>query len=194
MLPYASAKLPLEHGEFQIYVFKDKSEKEHVALVYGDDLTAAVPQVRLHSECFTGDVLHSKKCDCGSQLEFALKSIAHNKSGMVIYLRQEGRGIGLGEKIKAYQLQEQGQDTVEANISLGKQADERDYKIAGEIIRYFDLKKFQVLTNNPAKIEQLIEMGFHDIERIPCLGKVNDINIDYLKTKSTKMKHLLDFN
>jgi len=148
------------------------------------------PLVRIHSECFTGDILGSLKCDCGDQLQTALKLIEQAKLGIVIYLRQEGRGIGLLNKIKAYKLQEQGLDTLEANLHLGLPADARNYDIASEILKYFGITQIKLLTNNPDKIAQLENQGIKIIERIDISTKQNGHNKKYIETKNEKFGHL----
>jgi len=190
MRPYSQAKIPLPHGEFEIYVFHDDNGKEHVALKKNKLETN--PLVRIHSECFTGDILHSLKCDCGSQLADALDQISKAGSGLIVYLRQEGRGIGLGEKIKAYQLQEQGRDTVDANLDLGFKADERDYSVVKGIFDFFNIKTLKLITNNPDKIKSLETLGYTVTDRVTSHGKVNDINKSYLETKKRRMNHQLD--
>lgn len=184
----AESFLPTRFGKFRIYAFKDGS-KEHIAIVGCDhNLHQGVP-VRVHSKCFTGDTLCSKRCDCRDQLEYSMKYI--KKCGMIIYLDQEGRGIGLSNKIKAYALQDQGADTLEANLKLGFVADSRDYYPAAEILNFFKLKKIKLLTNNPLKIEDLKIHGIEVVERIPIKIKPNSYNKKYLKTKKEKMDHLL---
>ena len=178
------AYLPTKFGEFQIQSF-EKDNKEHLAIF--KDITET-PLVRIHSECLTGDALGSLKCDCGEQLEYALKLI-NEKGGMVIYLRQEGRGIGLFNKVNAYALQDRGLDTVEANHQLGFEADLRDFSIVEEILNYFDIKKIKLLTNNPKK--QFSLKNIEVIERIPIKIKPNPYNEHYLKTKKDKMGHIL---
>jgi len=180
------ANLPTRHGDFLIKCFKQEY-KEHLVL-YTKNLCDE-PLVRVHSECLTGDTMGSLKCDCGEQLEFALKEITKNGCGLLIYLRQEGRGIGLLNKVNAYALQDQGLDTVEANHQLGFENDLRDYDIAEFILKYFNLKKIKLLTNNPNKLS-----SFKDIEivkRIPVIVKPNKFNKEYLKVKKEKSGHLL---
>ncbi len=190
MTPYSQATIPLPQGDFEIYVFRDDSGKEHVAIKKND--LNQDPLVRIHSECFTGDVLHSLKCDCGSQLADALDQIVSAGSGLIVYLRQEGRGIGLGEKIKAYQLQEQGRDTVDANLDLGFKADERDYGIVKGIFDFFSIESIKLITNNPAKISSIEALGFKVSKRVTSHGEVNEKNKSYLQTKKTRMNHKLD--
>lgn len=179
------ANLPTKYGNFNIQCFKE-GEKEHLA-IFTKDLPQT-PVVRVHSECLTGDTLGSKKCDCGEQLEFALNYIAKN-GGMVLYLRQEGRNIGLLNKVNAYALQDKGLDTVEANHQLGFSADERSYEIVEFILNHFGIKKIKLLTNNPNKIESLKNIEI--VERIPIKIEPNPHNENYLKIKKEKMGHLL---
>jgi 3,4-dihydroxy 2-butanone 4-phosphate synthase / GTP cyclohydrolase II len=185
----SEAHLPIEnHGDFTMHVFKNKdSPLEHFALVK-KFASEVVPFVRIHSECVTGDVFGSKRCDCGSQLHKALALIA-KEGGILIYLRQEGRGIGLANKIKAYALQDDGFDTVAANEHLGFPSDTRDYQVALDILAYFKIKSLRLLTNNPDKIESLKKIII--TERIPLVGDVTDTNRKYLLTKKHKMGHLL---
>lgn len=183
----ARAKLPTRFGEFEVYAFRD-GEREHLAIVSGEVKDEIA--VRVHSKCLTGDTLASQRCDCRGQLETALTYIAKN-GGMVIYLDQEGRGIGLVNKIKAYALQDQGLDTVEANIELGYDGDLRDYNAAKGILGYFKIKKIKLMTNNPEKIEGMSDNGIEITERIPVITKPTESNKRYLETKKKKMKHLL---
>ncbi len=178
------AKLPTKFGTFLIQAFKE-DQKEH--LVIFSDTMAEVPIVRVHSECLTGDALGSMKCDCGEQLQYALGKIS-KEGGMVIYLRQEGRNIGLLNKVNAYALQDEGFDTVEANHQLGFDADERSYEIVEYVLNYFGIKKIKLLTNNPKKIESL--EGIEIVERLPIVVEANPYNKGYLKTKKAKMGHL----
>jgi GTP cyclohydrolase II len=179
------ANLPTKYGDFKIQAFKE-GDKEHLA-IFKEPL-GEIPLVRVHSECLTGDTLGSLKCDCGQQLEASLKLIA-KEGGLVIYHRQEGRNIGLFNKVNAYALQDEGLDTIEANHQLGFSADERTYDIVVTIINYFGIKKLRLLTNNPKKLEVL--EGFEIVERLPLIVKPNEQNRDYLKTKKDKMGHLL---
>ncbi len=179
-----SAELPSRFGTYKIQAFKE-GDKEHL-VIYKEPL-AETPIVRIHSECLTGDAIGSLKCDCRDQLEFALKEIeAHN--GMVIYLKQEGRNIGLLNKVNAYALQDEGLDTVEANHQLGFGADERTYEIVEYILNYFDIKKIKLLTNNPKKVESL--KGIEIVERLPIITLCNKHNKDYIKIKKAKMGHM----
>jgi GTP cyclohydrolase II len=187
------ARIPTPEGEFQLCVYQnDLDEKEHLALVMGDVHGKAEVLVRVHSECFTGDVLGSQRCDCGEQLHRSLQMIAARGEGVLIYLRQEGRGIGLGQKLLAYNLQDQGYDTVEANLLLGHQADERDYTMAACILRDLGIASIRLLTNNPAKISELEKLGIPIRERIQIEPTVNPENARYLLTKVRRMNHLLD--
>jgi GTP cyclohydrolase II len=180
------ANLPTKYGNFKIQSFKE-NEKEHL-VIFTENLPK-IPTVRIHSECLTGDALGSLKCDCGEQLEFALKEI-QKKGGMVIYLRQEGRGIGLFNKVNAYALQDKGLDTVEANHQLGFEADLRDFSIVEKILEHFNINEIELLTNNPKK-----EFAFKNIKvkkRIPIIIKPNPFNKNYLKTKKEKLGHKLE--
>jgi GTP cyclohydrolase II len=179
------AKLPTKYGQFLVQSFKE-GEKEH--LVIFTEKLDETPIVRVHSECLTGDAIGSKKCDCGDQLSFALSLIA-KEGGMVLYLRQEGRDIGLLNKINAYALQDDGLDTVEANHQLGFSADERSYEIVESILEHFGIKKIRLLTNNPKKMESLKDIEI--VERIPILVDENEYNRDYLSVKKSKMGHLI---
>lgn len=179
------ANLPTKYGTFKIQAFKE-ADKEHLAL-FTDNLSEA-PIVRVHSECLTGDALGSIKCDCGEQLHFALELIA-NKGGMLIYHRQEGRNIGLLNKVNAYALQDQGYNTVEANHQLGFSADERTYEIVEFILQHYGITKLKLLTNNPRKIESLENIEI--VERLPIKIEANPYNKDYLNTKKMELGHLL---
>lgn len=188
----AVASLPSRFGDFQIAAFSnDQDDKEHVALVHGDVSGKENVPVRLHSECLTGDVIGSLRCDCRDQLEVSLKTIGKMKSGVILYLRQEGRGIGLINKLKAYQLQDVGYDTVEANRILGFQDDERDYDIAAHMLQSLEIKSIKLMTNNPKKINDLKEHGVKITGRIPLEIPPNKFNKKYLETKKNKSGHLL---
>ncbi len=188
-------KLPTHFGEFDIYGYLNELDNiEHVAVVKGDPATFAdtVPIVRMHSECLTGDILYSLKCDCGSQLAAALEAINKEGAGVFVYLRShEGRGIGLINKLKAYSLQDQGQDTVEANVSLGFAPDLRDYGVGAQILSDLGLKKFRLITNNPRKIVGLEGYGLEVVDRVSLPPCINDHNRHYMNTKRDKMDHLL---
>jgi len=179
------AKLPTSYGIFNIQAFKEH-EKEHL-VIFTDNLSEN-PMVRVHSECLTGDALGSKKCDCGEQLAFAQECIA-KEGGMIIYLRQEGRNIGLLGKVNAYALQDEGLDTIQANHQLGFRADERTYEMVEYILDYFKIKKIQLLTNNPNKIDSLKNIEI--TKRIPIVIKSNEYNKAYLEVKKSEMGHLL---
>jgi len=190
----AMAELPTRFGDFHIVAFENNRDgKEHVAVTKGDVIGASNVPVRLHSECLTGDALGSLRCDCRDQLEFALKAIGQMEKGMVLYLRQEGRGIGLTNKIRAYSLQDQGLDTVEANLALGFRDDERDYAVAAHMLMSLKIDSVQLMTNNPKKIDQLVQYGIQVNGRIPHIMKPNEHNRFYLETKAAKSGHLIDF-
>lgn len=179
-------KLPTKFGEFDLHLF-EKGLEHHVAI--SKEFTG-VPLVRMHSECFTGDIFGSSRCDCGEQLQGALERI-NNEGGVILYLRQEGRGIGLPNKIRAYALQDQGFDTVEANHQLGFEADLRRYDIAAQMLKELGISRVRLLTNNPAKISELESHGIEVVERVPLSFEPNDYNKKYLLTKKTKMNHFL---
>ncbi|WP_127009213.1 bifunctional 3,4-dihydroxy-2-butanone-4-phosphate synthase/GTP cyclohydrolase II [Veillonella sp. CHU110] len=188
----AETKLPTKFGEFRIIVFKNEVDhKEHLMIVKGDVRGKSDVLMRIHSECLTGDVFGSHRCDCGEQLENALRSIEEQGEGIVIYMRQEGRGIGLTNKIKAYTLQDQGYDTVEANVKLGFPPDMREYSLAAQMLRELDVKSVKLLTNNPEKKEDLERWGITVSKRVPIVIKANSINAKYLSTKKEKMRHML---
>ena len=188
----ASARIPTGHGEFQLYHYNDsESGLEHLALVLGALEDQEDVLVRVHSECFTGDVLGSLRCDCGEQLQTAMQLIAEAGHGVVIYLRQEGRGIGLSEKLRAYNLQDQGYDTVEANLLLGHAADARTYDVAATILADIGIRSLRLLTNNPAKIDSLEALGILVNERVPIPPSIQVENAAYLKTKVERMQHML---
>jgi len=189
---YAEANLPTSFGEFRIHVFRNnRDDKEHLAMTLGEVSGGRGILVRVHSECLTGESLGSLRCDCHDQLLASMKMIAQAGRGMVIYLRQEGRGIGLGNKVRAYALQDQGLDTVEANHQLGFEADERNYLMAVNILKYFDIKSLLLITNNPEKIRDLTEHGIEIIQRVPVEIAPTKYTKDYLKTKRDKSGHLL---
>jgi GTP cyclohydrolase II len=187
----AKARIPTARGEFDLYLYSDKVGKEHLALVRGEISEQSGVLVRVHSECFTGDIIGSRRCDCGEQLELALDRISEEGQGILIYLRQEGRGIGLLDKLRAYNLQDQGYDTVDANLLLGHQADEREYSIAADILTDLGVKSIRLLTNNPLKIASLQQLGVILLERIPLETTIHADNSDYLLAKARKMNHLL---
>ena len=186
-------RLPTEFGDFKMIGFSNHVDNaEHVALVMGEPKPDEPCLVRVHSECLTGDVFTSRRCDCGSQLHAALKQIAEEGSGVLLYLRQEGRGIGLFNKLKAYALQDAGHDTVEANQKLGFKADLRDYGIGAQILRSLNLRKLKLLTNNPKKIIALDGYGLEVVERVQLAAFAHSDNIHYLTTKRDKMGHMFD--
>ena len=185
----AKAKLPTLAGYFDIYAFNDGEPNENAVIVKGDVAGKENVPVRIHSECLTGDVFGSKRCDCRDQLLKSLVYLGEQPYGMLIYLRQEGRGIGLVNKIKAYSLQEEGYDTVEANLKLGLPADQRDYTFAVDVINYFRIKSVKIMTNNPEKIKFLEENGVKVSGRISIKSQTTEYNKFYLMTKKEKMGH-----
>ncbi len=188
-------RIPTAHGEFILHYFSNSiDDKEHVAFVKGEVADKEDVPVRIHSECFTGDVLGSRRCDCGEQLDMALQLIEQAGFGILIYLRQEGRGIGLLKKLQAYNLQDQGLDTVDANIQLGHLADERQYDIAALMLENLNVKSVALITNNPQKIDELTKLGITVSKRIPIETSVHDDNQGYLKTKVEKMRHMLSMH
>lgn len=189
----ACARVPTPVGTFQVCVYAaSNDDKEHLALVYGKVTNQSNVLTRVHSECFTGDVLGSLRCDCGEQLQHAMQIIAEAGAGVIIYLRQEGRGIGLVEKLRAYNLQDQGYDTVDANLALGHQADARKYDVAAAILRELGVQSVELLTNNPTKVTQLQALGIQVNRRVPLKVTVNPENARYLETKARRMNHLLN--
>jgi GTP cyclohydrolase II len=187
------ADLPTRFGDFRIVAFwNNRDEKEHVALVHGDVLGAEDVPTRLHSECLTGDSLGSLRCDCRDQLEGALRRLSSMDNGLLVYLRQEGRGIGLINKVRAYSLQDEGMDTVEANLALGFRDDERDYAIAAHMIHSLTVRSVRLLTNNPEKIEQLTRHGVRVAHRVPHVIPPNEFNRFYLETKASRSGHWID--
>jgi 3,4-dihydroxy 2-butanone 4-phosphate synthase / GTP cyclohydrolase II len=186
----AHAQLPTSFGRFRIFGIEGGPGEEAVAIQHGT-LSRKAPLVRVHSQCLTGDVFTSQRCDCRAQLEFSLKQIAKEPSGIVLYLPQEGRGIGLINKLKAYELQDQGLDTVEANRQLGFEADSRDYEFAAEALKVMGVKSVRLLSNNPDKVQQLEESGIRVVERIPCRPPTSHHSRKYLRTKKNKLGHLL---
>jgi GTP cyclohydrolase II/3,4-dihydroxy 2-butanone 4-phosphate synthase/GTP cyclohydrolase II len=190
---YSQADVPTEYGKFRVVVYRELgSETEHCAIVHGDVHGGQAVLVRVHSECFTGEVLHSLKCDCREQLDQALQRIAEAECGVVVYLRQEGRGIGLGNKIRAYALQQQGADTVDANVRLGFEPDSRRYHVAAEILDDLGVGSIALLTNNPAKVDALRADGVVVACRVPMPINANPHNRDYLRTKNRRMGHLIE--
>ncbi|MGZ4902753.1 MAG: GTP cyclohydrolase II [Halobacteriota archaeon] len=190
-----TSRIPTEHGEFQLYLYTNGSDlKEHVALVCGEVSGKSHVLVRVHSECFTGEVIGSSRCDCREQLHLAMQQIAEEGCGALVYLRQEGRGIGLIDKLRAYNLQDQGYDTVDANLLLGHQPDERDYTIAALILDDLQVRSIRLLTNNPLKITSLRTLGIRVERQIPIHPTVNASNVRYLLTKARRMHHLLSIS
>ncbi len=187
------ALLPTRFGEFEIYAFENDADGEQaVAVVKGEPGPDRVPLVRIHSQCLTGDILHSLRCDCGDQLERALARIEESGCGLLVYQMQEGRGIGLLNKIRAYELQDQGVDTVEANVRLGFDADQRSYAFCAQILRYFEVRRVRLMSNNPSKIQGLENEGIEVAERVPLVIQPSRRSARYLRTKKEKMGHLLD--
>ena len=195
----SKAKLPTVHGEFDIHVFENEESQEHVMLTCGLPLAPdapktaeqAAPLVRIHSECLTGDAFSSLKCDCGPQLNATMQAIQKEGCGAILYLRQEGRGIGLTNKIRAYALQDQGHDTLDANLMLGLPADARTYEMCKPMLDHVGISKLRLLTNNPDKLSYLEDLGFEVVERIPLVVGLNPFNVDYLATKRERMGHQL---
>jgi GTP cyclohydrolase II len=191
----AIAELPSRFGAFHIVAFYNNQDgKDHVAIVHGDVCGKENVPVRVHSECLTGDVLGSLRCDCRDQLQTALRMIGQMESGLLLYMRQEGRGIGLVNKIRAYGLQEHGYDTVEANLALGFRDDERDYSVAAHMLHSLHVRSIRLITNNPRKIEDLTRLGIKVSGRIPHVMPANEYNRFYLETKAVKSGHLIDLN
>jgi GTP cyclohydrolase II len=188
----AEARLPTRFGNFTVYGITGGGPlEEAVALVHGKLKAKSAPLVRVHSQCFTGDTLASLRCDCRAQLELSLREIARATSGVLIYLPQEGRGIGLMNKLRAYQLQDGGMDTVEANEKLGFAADSRDYEFCAAILKKLGARRIRLLSNNPEKVRQLESAGIKVVERVPCQPRIEKTSRAYLKTKKSKMGHLL---
>lgn len=197
LVKIAEADFPSRHGFFRIYGFEGRYDgrvDEAVVLKMGDleESGAGAPLVRIHSQCLTGDVFHSLRCDCRAQLELSLNSIAAEGRGLLIYEHQEGRGIGLLNKLRAYELQDHGADTIEANEQLGFEGDLRNYRLPGEILRYFNLKAIRLLSNNPEKVQAVERAGVRVIERVPCLVAILDSTEAYLRTKKEKMGHWIE--
>ncbi|MDQ6699520.1 MAG: GTP cyclohydrolase II [Acidobacteriota bacterium] len=190
----AEADFPTQYGFFRIFGFEGHYPhrvEEAVVLRMGD-LSGPPPLVRIHSECLTGDVFHSLRCDCRAQLELSLARIADEGRGLVVYEHQEGRGIGLLNKLRAYELQDHGADTVEANERLGFQSDLRSYELPGQILRYFNLERIRLLSNNPEKVEAVENAGVRVVERVPCIAAALDSTDAYMRTKKNRMGHLLE--
>lgn len=187
----ASCRLPTEWGEFTMHGFEEEDGQEHVALTMGDVSDGLPVLSRIHSECLTGDALFSVKCDCGPQLQAAMQAVQKEGRGVIVYLRQEGRGIGLINKIRAYRLQDQGLDTVEANVALGLPVDARDFTLAKQIYDYLYIREVRLLTNNPEKIQTLKDSGINVVERIALHVGENVENERYLQTKADKLGHLI---
>src|SRR5579872_1216569 len=188
----ARAKLPTRFGPFEILGIEGKNEQESaVALVHGP-IGAQTPLVRIHSQCLTGDVLASERCDCRAQLELSLRKIGAARAGVLLYLPQEGRGIGLMNKLRAYELQDGGMDTVEANEKLGFAADARDYDFSARILKKLGATKIRLLSNNPEKVRQLEESGIRVVQRVPCQPRISKTSRAYLQTKKSKMGHILE--
>ena len=191
----SSAKLPTRFGDFTIIAFaNDRDKKEHVALIRGDVRGSEDVPVRMHSECLTGDVLGSYRCDCRDQLEAGLRYMGRQERGVVLYLRQEGRGIGLTNKIRAYALQDRGLDTVEANHALGFRDDERDYSVAAGMLKALGVRSIRLLSNNPRKFAGLKENGIEITERVPHVQRANRHNRHYLETKARKSGHMINMD
>lgn len=192
----AEANFPTEFGQFRIHGFEARDgEKvdEAIAVVMGEPAAGEPLLVRIHSQCLTGDVFHSLRCDCRAQLELSLRKIAREGRGMLIYEMEEGRGIGLLNKLRAYALQDAGADTVEANENLGFEADLRDYGVPARILRHFDVRRVRLLSNNPDKVKALEAAGIEVSERVPCVDIRSDDSEDYLRVKKEKLGHLLEF-
>jgi GTP cyclohydrolase II len=188
----ACARIPTQYGDFQLcYYTNTLDNKEHLAFCMGDPAHRDDVLVRIHSECFTGDVMGSQRCDCGEQLHRSMALVASEGLGVIVYLRQEGRGIGLLEKLKAYNLQDQGYDTVDANLMLGHGADEREYSLAARILDDLHIRSVRLMTNNPRKISSLQAEGIRVTARVSLEGAVNPENAAYLLTKARRMDHML---
>ena len=189
----AHAELPTRYGRFTIYGFEgNRPQEEAIALVRGNLRGKLVPLVRVHSQCLTGDLLTSLRCDCRAQLELALEKIGRAPAGVLLYLPQEGRGIGLMNKLRAYELQDRGMDTVEANESLGFAADSRNYDFSARILKQLGARRIRLLSNNPEKVRQLERAGITVVRRVPCQPRTSKRSRAYLQTKKEKLGHLLD--
>lgn len=190
---YSEADVPTEYGVFRMVVYREAGNPfEHVAIVAGNVADQSAVLTRVHSECMTGEVFHSLKCECREQLDLALRRIAERRAGLVLYLRQEGRGIGLGNKIRAYELQEQGFDTVDANTQLGFEADQRKFHVAAAMLADLQVKSVVLMTNNPLKVDALREQGVSIEKRVSHLIEAHDTNRAYLETKRQRMGHLME--
>jgi len=190
----AAADFPTRFGHFRIYGFEGyySSRREEAVVLAMGDLGGEPPLVRVHSQCLTGDVFHSLRCDCRAQLELALEQIAEQGRGLLIYEHKEGRGIGLLNKLRAYELQDAGADTVEANVQLGFEADLRSYELPGDILRHFGVRRVRLLSNNPDKIQALERAGIEVVERVPCQVEPGGTFEAYLRTKKEKLGHMLE--
>jgi GTP cyclohydrolase II len=188
----ARAKLPTRFGQFEILGIEGASAEESTMALVRGRVRSQTPLVRIHSQCLTGDVLASERCDCRAQLELSLRRIAASPSGVLLYLPQEGRGIGLMNKLRAYELQDRGMDTVEANEKLGFAADSRDYSFSAAALRLLGVRRVRLLSNNPDKVKQLESAGILVVERVPCRPRTSHVSRAYMETKRTKMGHLLD--
>tara|TARA_B100000900_G_scaffold142241_1_gene120548 strand:+ start:267 stop:890 length:624 start_codon:yes stop_codon:yes gene_type:complete len=190
----SDAYLPTESGSFRVSVTPDENGMEHALLYVEGFEESENPLVRIHSECLTGDAFGSMKCDCGPQLKKSMKLIQEEGAGAIVYLRQEGRGIGLESKIQAYALQDKGYDTLDANLALGHPADARDYSIAAKMLKKKGVKNVRLMTNNPLKIKGLVDNGIEVSDRVSHITGLSDENKEYLKTKSSRMGHLIDLD
>ena len=191
VIQYASCRLPTLHGEFDLKIYRSSRDEEIAVLVNDNADSSKIPFVRIHSQCFTAEVLGSLKCDCREQLAYALQRAGTGEEpGIIIYLPQEGRGIGLGNKIKAYNLQDQGADTLEANHLLGFEGDLRDFEMAADILGQMNIRRVRLNTNNPDKIQAVLESGIQIEEIVPSIGNENPHNREYLRTKADKMGHI----
>jgi GTP cyclohydrolase II len=188
----ARAKLPTRFGPFEILGIEGRTAQESAVVLVHGKIRAKTPLVRIHSQCFTGDVLASERCDCRAQLELSLRRIAASPAGILLYLPQEGRGIGLMNKLRAYELQDGGMDTVQANEELGFAADSRDYGFSAAALRLLGVRRVRLLSNNPDKVQQLQKAGIRVVERVPCRPRTSRTSHAYLETKRTKMGHLFD--
>ena len=187
----ARAQLPTSFGRFTVFGISGRKASEEAVAIQHGRLRGKAPLVRVHSQCLTGDVFTSERCDCRAQLEFSLRQIAKEPAGVLLYLPQEGRGIGLINKLKAYQLQDAGLDTVQANRKLGFAADSRDYEFAAEALKALGIRKLRLLSNNPDKVQQLESAGIRVVERVPCRPRTSHHSKFYLRTKKNKLGHIL---